>query len=323
MTSSGRRGRRRAPPGRRPGRCCPRCATFHGISSTVSSQVRIQPDSGEASLARSSRPTSRRAASRTLSGRSACLDPGAVVARAVRLVLAELLADRGELLAQQELALALLDALADVLGDLVGDLLLGEVLADPADQQSPAARSGRSVASSSRLLRQGQPRRVPGGVGQLGQVGHPLDRVDDLPRAALLQHGGDQRLVLAGQLAGAAGRAVRPRSGSPRPRARRRGRARRSRSGRGPRRGSPRPASPLDSRPTCSIVAIVPTGPYVAVECGARRAGSLSPAGTGGVHGGLGPASSVTGTTMPGSRTWSVRGRTGRVAIRYTSTSGT
>ena len=43
----------------------------HGISSTVSSQVRIQPDSGEASLARSSRPTSRSAASRTFSGRSA------------------------------------------------------------------------------------------------------------------------------------------------------------------------------------------------------------------------------------------------------------
>ena len=38
------------------------------------------------------------------------LDARAVVARAVRLVLAQLLADRGELLAQQELPLALLDA---------------------------------------------------------------------------------------------------------------------------------------------------------------------------------------------------------------------
>ncbi|KDP05736.1 hypothetical protein MAV101_14285 [Mycobacterium avium subsp. hominissuis 101] len=45
--------------------------TFHGSSSTVSSQVRIQPDSGLWSLARSSLPTSRSAASRTFSGRSA------------------------------------------------------------------------------------------------------------------------------------------------------------------------------------------------------------------------------------------------------------
>ena len=45
--------------------------TFHGRSSTVSSQVRIQPPSGLCSLERSSLPTSRSAASRTFSGRSA------------------------------------------------------------------------------------------------------------------------------------------------------------------------------------------------------------------------------------------------------------
>ncbi len=43
----------------------------HGSSSTVSSHVRIQPASGLWSLARSSLPTSRSAASRTFSGRSA------------------------------------------------------------------------------------------------------------------------------------------------------------------------------------------------------------------------------------------------------------
>ena len=78
----------------------------HGISSTVSSQVRIQPASGEASLARSSLPTSRMRRLAYLLGQLGGLDPGPVVGRAVGLVLAQLLADRGELLAQQELALA-------------------------------------------------------------------------------------------------------------------------------------------------------------------------------------------------------------------------
>ena len=78
------------------------------------------------------------------------LDPGAVVVGALGLALAELLADRGELLAQQELALALLHALADVLTDLVGDLGLGEVLAGPLDQVSSRA-STSGVSSSSRL----------------------------------------------------------------------------------------------------------------------------------------------------------------------------
>ncbi len=44
---------------------------FHGISSTVSSQVRIQLPSGEASELRSSFSASFRAASATFSGRSA------------------------------------------------------------------------------------------------------------------------------------------------------------------------------------------------------------------------------------------------------------
>ena len=79
------------------------------------------------------------------------LDPGAVVVGALGLALAELLADRGELLAQQELALALLHALADVVADLVGDLDLGQVVAGPLDQRSRAARSTSGVSSSSRF----------------------------------------------------------------------------------------------------------------------------------------------------------------------------
>ena len=114
----------------------------------MSSQVRIQPASGEASLARSSLPTSRSAASRTFSGRSARLDAGPVVGGAVRLVLAELLADRGELLAQQELALGLLQPLADVVVDLLGDLLLGEVVrTQPTSSSSRAVTSGAASSS--------------------------------------------------------------------------------------------------------------------------------------------------------------------------------
>ena len=81
----GRRGTRRSGPSRRRDlrgrrralRERPRCRslsvvrTFHGSSRTVSSQVRIQPASGFWSLLRSSLSTSRSAASRTFSGRSA------------------------------------------------------------------------------------------------------------------------------------------------------------------------------------------------------------------------------------------------------------
>ena len=66
------------------------------------------------------------------------LDAGAVVrllgaglAAVDRCQLAQLLADGGELLAQQELALLLVHALLDVLADGLGDVQLGEVLLGP------------------------------------------------------------------------------------------------------------------------------------------------------------------------------------------------
>ena len=132
------------------------------------------------------------------------LDPAAVVVGPVGLALAELLADRGELLAQQELALALLHALADVLADLVGELDLGEVLAGPPDQRlEPRLHVGGLEQLALAVDR--EVRRVAGGVGDRGRVGHLVDRVDDLPGLAPLEHGDDQPLVLLGQLAGAVG----------------------------------------------------------------------------------------------------------------------
>ena len=58
------------------------------------------------------------------------------------------------------------------------------------------------------MLVGGEVRRVAGGVGDRGRVGHLLDRVDDLPGVAPLQHGDDQALVLLGQLAGTVGDVV-------------------------------------------------------------------------------------------------------------------
>ena len=132
------------------------------------------------------------------------LDPAAVVVGAVGLALAELLADGGELLAQQELPLALLHALADVLTDLVGELDLGEVLPRPADQGlEPRLHVGGLEQLPLAVHR--EVRRVAGGVGDRSRVGHLVDRVDDLPGLAPLEHGDDQPLVLLGELAGPVG----------------------------------------------------------------------------------------------------------------------
>ena len=132
------------------------------------------------------------------------LDPRAVVVGALGLALAELLADRVELLAQQELALALLHALADVLADLVGDLDLGEVLPGPLDQhRQPLLDVGRLEQLPLAVV--GQVRRVAGRVRDGTGVGHAVHRVDDLPGLAALEHGHDEPLVLLRELAGVLG----------------------------------------------------------------------------------------------------------------------
>ena len=60
--------------------------------------------------------------------------------------------------------------------------------------------SGSAVSSSSVRCGQGQVAGVAGAVGQRGRVGDPLQDVDDLPGAALLQDRGGEAAVLAGQL---------------------------------------------------------------------------------------------------------------------------
>ena len=125
------------------------------------------------------------------------LDAGAVVIRPFGLV-AELLADRGELLAQEVLPLGLVDAFAHVGGDLVAQLGLGDVLAQPRDElREPLAGVGglEQVA----LLGGAQVARVAGEVGQGRRLVDTVDALDDLPGVATLQVGDEQRAVLARQ----------------------------------------------------------------------------------------------------------------------------
>ena len=190
------------------------------------------------------------------------LDPGAVVLGALGLVLAELLADGVELLAEQELALALLHPLADVVGDLVVDLDLGEVVLGPLDQHASAARRTSGVSSSWRFCSSVRYGGVAGQVGQRRRVGDPVDGVDDLPGVAALQGRDDQRSC------------TRRRARGPRRSRRRRARA----SSASTHRAAPGPVtpepiwtrrsarstaagSPVGRRPSCTMVA---TTPYVA-----------------------------------------------------------
>src|SRR5690606_6263328 len=121
---------------------------------------------------------------------------------AVQLV--ELLADRLQLTAEQELALLLVDALLDVLVDGLGDVQLGEVLAGPLYQQAEPLADVVCLEQLQLLLGL-EERRVAAAVGEPAGVLGLLDGVDRLPGSALLQEGGGQALVLAGELGDLAG----------------------------------------------------------------------------------------------------------------------
>ena len=128
------------------------------------------------------------------------LDAGAVVVAAVGFVLAQFLTNRGQLLTQQELLLRLLHAVADLAGDLVVHLDLGQVVAGPRDQGGQTLCHVGSFEHLS-LLDISEVRRVTGGVGQCRRIAQFVDRVDDLPGLATLQHGQYELLVLGGQFA--------------------------------------------------------------------------------------------------------------------------
>ena len=123
------------------------------------------------------------------------LQLGAVLADDVVVALAELLADRGELLAQQELALLLVDALGDVVADRLGDLQLGEVVAGPGQHELDAlgdVDGGEHLAPA--LLVEVGPRHdavgeragLEPGAQQLGQAARPAQLGDLLEHDAQL-----------------------------------------------------------------------------------------------------------------------------------------
>ena len=103
------------------------------------------------------------------------LQPGAVLGGRIAVVLAQLLADGGQLLAQQVLPLLLLDALGDVGADLLVDLQLGQVLLGPGQHQlHPSADLGGLEHGEAVVVR----RLGPGGHGvgeRPGIAGRPQD----------------------------------------------------------------------------------------------------------------------------------------------------
>ena len=134
-------------------------------------------------------------------GHLGVLDLGAVLLGDRGVVLAELLADRVHLLAQEVLALLLLGALLHVLADALAHLQLGEALALQLDGQLQALGHVER-AQQLDLLLVGQVGGVAGGVGQRAGLGdRAQERGDAAVVAAQLEDLLDGRAVLALELA--------------------------------------------------------------------------------------------------------------------------
>ena len=117
------------------------------------------------------------------------------------LVLAELLADGGHLLAQEELALVLFHPLGDVRADLVAQRQLTQ------DLSRPSKHFGESLFDVDRLehldlLLERQVGRIAGRVGHLAGIVDPLQELAHLASVAQLEDVLDGRAVLAGELEG-------------------------------------------------------------------------------------------------------------------------
>ncbi len=120
------------------------------------------------------------------------------------LVLAQLLADRLHLLAQEVVALLLLGAGLDVLADPAAHLQLGQPLALEVDRELQAG-ADVDLLQQAQLLLAGQVRAEPGGVGQRARL---LDRAQEGGNAAvvaaqledLLDHGAVFAFELVGVL---------------------------------------------------------------------------------------------------------------------------
>ncbi len=166
--------------------------------------MRIIEDSPVCSPIRSRRPSLLEGLLLDLLRHLGGLDLRAVLLRDRALVLAELLADRLHLLAQEVLALLVLGALLDVLADALAHLQLGQRLALQAHRELEA-RGDVERAQQLDLLVVGQLRGVAGRVGQRAGLGdRAQERGDAAVVAAQLEDLLDDRAVLALEVAGLA-----------------------------------------------------------------------------------------------------------------------
>ena len=136
-----------------------------------------------------------------LLGHAGVLDLGAVLVRDRGVVVAELLADRVHLLAQEVLALLLLSAVLHVLADALAHLQLGQALALELDGQLEAVCDVER-AQQLDLLLVGEVGRVAGRVGQRSWLGdRAQERGDASVVAAQLEDLLDYGAVFALELA--------------------------------------------------------------------------------------------------------------------------
>ena len=150
-------------------------------------------------------------------GHAGLVDLRAVLLDDRGVVLAELLADRLHLLAQEVLALLLLGALLDVVADAPAHLELGQALALEAQRQLEALGDVERLEQLDLVL-VGDVGRVAGGVGERAGLGDRAHEGGDAPVvAAQLEDLLDHRAVLALELR-ACGRRPGRRRGAPRPR---------------------------------------------------------------------------------------------------------
>ena len=119
----------------------------------------------------------------------------AVLGHDVAVALTEFLANRLQLLAQEVLALLLVDALGDVVADRLGDLQLGDVIARPVEHQlDTLADVDRGEHGGTALVVELGPRghtvgeraRMAADPQQLGQPAGPAQLGDDTEHAAQL-----------------------------------------------------------------------------------------------------------------------------------------
>ena len=112
----------------------------------------------------------------------ALVELGAVLGDEVAVAVAQLLFDRVELAAQQELSLLLLHPVGHVRADLVGHLELGERLTRPADDRLEARLDVEGLEERDLALDR-QVRPPAGRVGQRTRLAHALQRLREAPGA--------------------------------------------------------------------------------------------------------------------------------------------